>query len=53
MCGNNDHGLTIRVSFMVNVVYVCVCVGGGGGWGSFGSNGLVTNDAAIPNGWSL
>jgi hypothetical protein len=27
-----------------------VCVGGGGG---FGSNGFVTNDAAIPNGWSL
>jgi hypothetical protein len=48
----NDHGLTIWVSFMVNV---CVCVGGGGGGGggAFGSNDFVTNDAAIPNGWSL
>jgi hypothetical protein len=44
----NGHWLTIRVSFMVNV---CVC--GGGGGGGFGSNGFVTNDAAIPNGWSL
>jgi hypothetical protein len=43
MCGSNGHGLTIRVSFMVNV-----CVLGG-----FGSNGFMTNDAAIPNGWSL
>jgi hypothetical protein len=29
---------------------VCVCVWGGGG---FGSNGFVTNDAVIPNGWPL
>jgi hypothetical protein len=28
MYGSNGHGLTIQVSFMVNV---CVCVGGGGG----------------------
>ena len=40
----NGHGLTIRVSFMVNM-----CGMGGG----FGSNGFVTNDVAIPNGWSL
>jgi hypothetical protein len=39
----NGHGLTIQVSFMVNV-----CV-----YGGFGSNDFVTNDAAIPNGWSL
>jgi hypothetical protein len=45
MCGSNGHGLTIQVSFMVNV-----CVGGGGG---FGSNSFVTNDAIIPNGWLL
>jgi hypothetical protein len=32
------------------MVNVCVCVGGGGG---FESNGFVTNDADIPNGWSL
>jgi hypothetical protein len=38
----NGHELTIQVSFMVNV---CVC-------GSFGSNSFMTNDAAIPNGWS-
>ena len=38
MCGSNNHGLTIWVSFMVNVW----------GGGSFGSNGFVTNDAAIP-----
>jgi hypothetical protein len=28
MYGSNGHGLTIQVSFMVNV---CVCVWGGGG----------------------
>jgi hypothetical protein len=39
----NDYVLAIRVSFMVNV---CVCEG-------FRSNGFVTNDAAIFNGWSL
>jgi hypothetical protein len=44
MCDGNGHGLTIQISFMVNM-----CVGGGG----FGSSGFVTNDAAIPNGWSL
>jgi hypothetical protein len=32
---------------------MCVCVCGGGGGGGFGSNSFVTNDAAIPNGWSL
>jgi hypothetical protein len=37
----NGHGLTIRVSFMVNV---CVC-------GGFGSNGFVTNDVTISNGY--
>jgi hypothetical protein len=47
MCGSNGHGLTIRISFMGSM---CVCVGGGGG---FGFNGFVTNDVAIPNGWSL
>ena len=42
MCGSNGHGLTIHVSFMVNV---CVC----GLWIQW----FMTNDAAIPNGWSL
>ena len=45
--GSNGHGLTIQVSFVVSV---CVCKRGRGG---FGSNGFVTNDVAIPNGWSL
>jgi hypothetical protein len=48
MCGSNGHGLTIWVSFVVNV-----CVWGRGGGGGFGSNGFVTNDATIPNGWLL
>jgi hypothetical protein len=47
MWGNTGHGLAIRVSFMV-----IVCVEGGVR-GGFGSNGFLTNDAAIPNEWSL
>jgi hypothetical protein len=43
MCGSNGHGFTIQVSFMVNA---CVCE-------DFLSNGFVTNDVAISNGWSL
>jgi hypothetical protein len=48
MCGIMVMGLLYGLALWL----MCVCVWGGGG-ACFRSNGFVTNDAAIPNGWSL
>ena len=46
--GTLVHTVVMAMGLLNRLALWLVCVFGG-----FGSNGFVTNDAAIPNGWSL